>query len=105
MASKTRSDRPNDALSDDALESAAEAPLYSDPFVGREPCREIKALPVGIRDFVAQACPRCGVQKDAPLAEDLRTCLLEGIGLDLMALDLPPADEHGLSRMKVQGSA
>ena len=114
MAGKDRDETPKEALWDEVepTETAFEAPLYANPFVGREPCAQVKGLRPEVRDRVAQGCPRCGVQKDSPLPDELRSCLLEGVGLDLLALDAggPPTLEDPtpglkLERMKIEGSA
>ena len=61
--------------------------LYHDPFAGRGICAKARSLAPGIRGPVTQACPRCGVLKDTDIPPDQRTCLLEGIALDVMALE------------------
>ena len=73
----------------------AEAPLYRDPFGASGPCRRIWLLPEETRERVRRSCPRCGRPGDAAswveagegAGEAAGPCILEGVDLDLEALE------------------
>lgn len=65
--------------------------LYDDPFAGRGICAKARALAPASRGPVTQACPRCGAMRHPETPLDERPCLLEGVALDIMALE---ADEE-----------
>lgn len=73
------------------------APLYRDPFAGDGPCRLALAIPEEQRAAVTENCPRCGPRRDPLAAPQDATCLLEGLELDLIALDGAGADRDGSS--------
>lgn len=61
--------------------------IYHDPFAGRGICAKARALLPHLRGPVTQACPRCGAMVDPETPLDRRPCLLEGIALDVLALE------------------
>ena len=71
----------------DRPEAIEERRLYRDPFVGRDLCAKSRSLSPQRRQLVTQSCPRCGAARnpETPLSE--RPCLLEGIALDVLALE------------------
>ena len=86
-ATKHPPERDETPASDDAA-AGEDVPLYRDPFAGDGPCRLALAVPEEQRAAVTQTCPRCGARQGP--YRDLRTeprCLLEGLELDLMALE------------------
>jgi len=87
-----RDDAPTaDETAPSKTTSDEDAPLYCDPFAGVGPCRLALAIPEEQRASVTQNCPRCGPNRNPwrdPLAAPQdATCLLEGLELDLMALE------------------
>ena len=80
-------ERDETSVSDDAG-AGEDAPLYRDPFAGDGPCRLALAVAEEQRAAATQSCPRCG-PRQGPY-RDLHSeprCLLEGLELDLMALE------------------
>ena len=75
--------------------------LYHDPFAGRGICAKARALSPKLRGPVTQACPRCGAMKDPETPPDERPCLLEGVALDVLALEAE--EEMDDIRAQLQG--
>ena len=76
----------------DAAAAGEDVPLYRDPFAGDGPCRLALAIPKEQRAAVTQTCPRCGARRDPLATPQDSICLLEGLELDLMALESAPDD-------------
>ncbi len=68
-------------------DKAPDRRLYRDPFVGRGICAKARALSPQQRGPVTQGCPRCGAVQDPETPFDQRPCLLEGVALDILALE------------------
>ena len=85
-STKTLSNRDTETATTDTA-SPDGAPLYRDPFSGSGPCRLALAVPEEQRAAVTENCPRCGPNRDPLAAPQDAACLLEGLELDLMALD------------------
>ena len=75
--------------------------LYHDPFAGRGICAKARALSPKIRGPVTQACPRCGAVQDPEIPPEERPCLLEGVTLDILALEAE--EEMDDIRAQLQG--
>lgn len=86
MADDARRETTSEAA-DKSQEREAALGLYHDPFAGRGICAKARALSPQLRGPVTQACPRCGAMKDPETPLDERPCLLEGVALDIMALE------------------
>lgn len=88
MTERTPPDAPFEAADAKAGDGDEEGlQLYSDPFAGRGICAKARALPAHLRKPVTQACPRCGDMRDPTVPLDERPCLLEGVALDVLALE------------------
>lgn len=86
MTDRTQSDADPDEVEDVTGREVAPG-LYHDPFAGRGICAKALALAPERRGPVTQACPRCGAMKHPETPIDERPCLLEGVALDVLALE------------------
>ena len=68
-------------------EPAGHEPLYSDPFAGSGYCQLALAVREEDRAAVTQSCPRCGSRRDPIATPEAAACILEGVELDLMAVE------------------